>query len=382
MKTYPRLPVLGWSAFSGERAARTRGVLSIPHRRYTTSGRAAIALALRMLAVGPGDKVLVPTYHCPTMIAPVAQAGAQPMFYPIMASGGPDLDWLQSAPLAGVRAMLATHYFGIPQSMSRLRAYCDAHRIALIEDCAHAFFGTSDGVPVGSWGDLAIASLPKFFPVPEGGLILSTKHPLKDVELAPCSWRDEVKATGDAIEIGVIHGRFPGLNALLGGVFGLKNVLRRRHRPPDAPANHVSERAKPAADVRLNSLRPAVAARWISSCVHQSRIVEHRRRNYAALAGRLSGIDGAHALCPDLPNDATPYVFPLYMNDPEASYQRLRSAGIPLFRWDDVWPGTPVLNGDHGLDWAQRVLQIGCHQDLSLSDIEAISTTVRKFIRS
>jgi perosamine synthetase len=381
MRSYPKLPVLGWSAFSGERAAPTPGVLSARHRRYTTSGRAAIALALRTLEIRSGDKVLVPTYHCPTMIAPIAQSGAQPMFYPITASGGVNIEWLRRAPLAGTRAMLATHYFGIPQPMSRLRAFCDAHRIALIEDCAHAFFGVSEGVAVGSWGDFAIASLPKFFPVPEGGLILSATHPLKKLDLAPCSWRDEVKATADAIEIGVVHGRFPGLNLLLGGVFGLKNWLHHRHDLTDAPANHGSESAKPAVDFRLNSFQPAVAARWIASSVHQARIVGHRRRNYAALTSRLSRIDGAHALCPDLPDDATPYVFPLYVNEPTASYQRLRSAGIPLFRWDEVWPGTPVIDGDHGLDWAHRVFQLGCHQDLSLHDIEAMATTVRAFIR-
>jgi dTDP-4-amino-4,6-dideoxygalactose transaminase len=380
MRSYPRLPVLGWSAFSGERAAPTRGVLSARHRRYTTSGRAAIALALRALEIRPGDKVLVPTYHCPTMIAPIVQAGAQPMFYPITASGGVDLEWLQRATLAGARAMLATHYFGFPQPMSRLRTFCDAHRIALIEDCAHAFFGVSEGVAVGSRGDIAIASLPKFFPVPEGGLIVSEMHPLNKLELAP-SWRDEVKAAVDAIEVGVVHGRFPGLNTLLGGAFSLKNWLRRRYRPADAPANRGGESAQPAADVRLDSLRPAVAARWIASSVTQFRIVGNRRRNYAALASKLSRIDGAHALRPDLPDDSAPYVFPLYVNTPAASYQRLRSAGIPLFRWDEVWPGTPVLDGDHGLDWAHRVFQLGCHQDLSLHDIEAMANTVRAFIQ-
>lgn len=381
MGSYPRLPVLGWSAFSGERAPPIGGVLSARHRRYTTSGRAAIALALRVLEIGPGDKVLVPTYHCQTMIAPVVQSGAQPMFYPITASGGADLEWLRRAALAGARALLVAHYFGIPQPMSRVRSFCDAHRIAVIEDCAHAFFGVSEGMAVGSWGDIAIASLTKFFPVSEGGLILSATHPLKGLELAPRDWHDQIKAAADAVELGVVHGRFPGLNTLLGGVFGLKNQLRRRNDPTDSPAKGGSESAKPATDCRFNFFRPAVAARWIASSVHQSRIVGHRRRNYAALASKLSRIDGAHALCPDLPDDAVPYVFPLYVNDPAASYQQLRSAGIPLFRWDGVWPGTPLLDGDHGLDWTHRVFQLGCHQDLSLHDIEAMATTVRTFIR-
>ena len=381
MHSFPRLPVFGWSAFSGERAAPVPAVLDARYRRFTTSGRAAIELALRVLGVGPGDKVLVPTYHCPTMIAPVVRSGAEPAFYPITASGSVDLKWLRRGNVAGARALLATHYFGVPQPLSELRAFCDAERIALIEDCAHACFGMSEGAAVGSWGDLAIASLPKFFPVPEGGLIVSATRPLDGLELEPCSWRAEIKAVVDAMEVGVGHARFTGLNTLLGCLFRAKNWLRHRHDVTDAPAKHAGESTKPAMDIRLESLRRVVAARWIASSVHRSRIVGNRRRNYAALASRLSGIGGARALCLDLPADAAPYVFPLYVNDPAASYQRLRSAGIPLFRWDEVWRGTPALEGDHGLDWADRVFQLGCHQDLSLDDIEAIAATVRAFIR-
>lgn len=380
MRIYPRLPVFGWQAFSGEHAATTPGVLSARHRRYTTSGRAAIALALRMLEIGPGDKVLVPTYHCPTMIAPVVEIGAQPMFYPITASGEVDVEWLRRAPLAGARAVLAVHYFGFPQPMSRLRTFCDAHRMALIEDCAHAFFGVCEGLAVGSWGDLAIASLPKFFPVPEGGLIASGARSLNTLAFAPCSWRDEVKAAANAIEIGAMYGRFPGLNVLLRSVFGVKNWLRGA-ASAGIPANRGGEHSGLSADARLNSLRPVAIARWIAGSVCKARIITNRRRNYAALASGLTRIDGAHALRPDLAADATPYVFPLYVSDPEASYQQLRSAGVPIFRWDEVWAGTPVLDGDHGLDWAHRVFQLGCHQDLSLHDIDAIAANVRAIIQ-
>ena len=381
MRPYPRLPVLGWSAFSGERAAPIPGVLDVRHRRYTASGRAAIALALRVLGVVPGDRVLVPTYHCPTMIAPVVRGGALPVFYPITESGSVDLQWLERAALAGTRAMIAVHYFGFPQPMSRLRAFCSANRIALIEDCAHAFFGISDGAVVGTWGDLAIASLPKFFPVPEGGVLLSATRDLKEFDLAPCSWRDEVKSLADAIEVGASHARFPGVNALLSGVFGLKTRLRSRYHPVHAPASQGGDGTSLAIDPRFDSLRPVVVARWIVNGAHHSRIVEHRRRNYAILASRLSRIDGARPLRPDLPDDVAPYVFPLYVDTPSASYQRLRSAGIPIFRWDEVWPGTPALAGDHGLDWADRVFQIGCHQDLSVHDIEAMASTIRASIQ-
>lgn len=302
------------------------------------------------------------------------------MFYPITASGAADLEWLTAAPLAGVRALLAAHFFAIPQPMSRLRAFCDARRIALIEDCAHAFFGEFEGRALGSWGDFAIASLPKFFPVPEGGLIASDTRSLDALELAPSSWLDEIKAAANAVEVGAMHGRFPGLNTLLRGAFDMKNRLRGGAFDSSAPGGNPSSGL--SVDARLNSARPVAVARWIAAGVRKSRIVANRRRNYAALAKHLSGIEGARALHPELPDGVAPYVFPLYVDDPAASYQPLRSSGIPIFRWDDIWPGTPVFKGDTGPDWAHRVFQIGCHQDLSPADIEAIAATVREVLRS
>jgi hypothetical protein len=99
------------------------------------------------------------------------------------------------------------------------------------------------------------------------------------------------------------------------------------------------------------------------------------------LAGRLSGLPGARVMRTDLPEGAAPYVFPLYVDNPAASYQRLRTARIPIFRWDEIWPGTPAMEGDHGLDWSTHVFQLGCHQDLSLEDINAIADTVRTIIQ-
>src|SRR5205807_5356794 len=115
--------------------------------------------------------------------------------------------------------------------LAGVRAFCDANAISLIEDCAHAVFGVSDGRPVGHWGDIAIASLTKFFPVPEGGMIVSSTRPLDELELSRRGWLDELKAVADAIQLGTEHRGFAGLNAVLRRVFRMKNWLRRRYIP-------------------------------------------------------------------------------------------------------------------------------------------------------
>jgi hypothetical protein len=72
---------------------------------------------------------------------------------------------------------------------------------------------------------------------------------------------------------------------------------------------------------------------------------------------------------PNLPDACAPYVFPLWVDEPEGTYQRVRAAGIPVFRWDELWPSTPTLVGDSGFRWSMHVFQIGCHQDLRPTDI-------------
>jgi len=376
----PRLPVLGWATFQGRREAEIPSVSDSPHVVYTTSGRAAIALALRVLELKAGERVLVPTYHCPTMISPVVRIGAEPVFFPVTASGAPALDYLKQQDLDGVRAMLVAHYFGLAQPLSQVRAFCDARGIALIEDCAHAFFGTSEGRPIGGWGDFAIASLTKFFPVADGGCLVSRSRSLTGIELRPQGMVAELKALIDALELGARYHRFPGFNAMLGGVFGLKELARGRRWTPKDPEDREPSMAPSVDDISdtLVTSRLTRSSNLIAKYAHQSRIVALRRRNYELLAQLLTDLPGAASFQPELPARAAPYVFPLRVEHPGERYRSLRAAKVPLFRWDRVWPETPTIEGDHGLVWAVEMFQLACHQDLSTEEIRTFAATVRR----
>ena len=205
-------------------------VTSLPHCLFTTSGRAAIGLALEELGIGAGDEVLVPSYHCPTMVSPIVAAGALPVFFPIDDEGLPVVSELERMDLQRARAMLAAHYFGIPRSLSQTRQFCDRHGIALIEDCAHSYFGAANGRQVGTWGDLAIASLPKFFPVPEGGCLMSASRPLTRTRLRGQGWIAGLRQLVNTIELGVGHGRFAPLGPLLNAVVCREGPLARKTR--------------------------------------------------------------------------------------------------------------------------------------------------------
>jgi perosamine synthetase len=99
--------------------------------------RNAIYHGLSALGLNPGDNVLVPAFHCTSVVEPILQYGAEVKFYDINLDVSPDLEDLRSKIDRKTRAILAIHYFGFPQPIQKFRELCRAHKLYLIEDCAH-----------------------------------------------------------------------------------------------------------------------------------------------------------------------------------------------------------------------------------------------------
>lgn len=380
----PRLPVLGWDALGGPRSQGVPTLLDAAHIRHTTSGRAAIGLALQLLRVGRGDRVLVPTYHCPTMVAPAAFVGAEPVFFPIDATGAAMVAALADRDLSRVKVMIAAHYFGIPQPMRAIREFCDRRGILLIEDCAHAVFGESDGRTVGSWGDIAIASAPKFFATPNGGWIVSRTRSLDALALARHGVATELREAANVLELGARFGRLSGLNALLSAAFWLRNRIVGQAPATASQAITVDPNAEIDAGEPGGAFDPELAAyeatrvtRWVVRATNRARLVARRRDNYQALAAAMAGIPGTRLVFPQLPESAVPYVLPIWVDNPDDRYYALKQQGIPVFRWDWLWTGTPVIAGDHGRRWSRHIFQLPCHQDLTARDIDVLAERIR-----
>jgi len=391
-RALPKGPVFGWDNFApAAPGPLPPGVLELPQQAFTTSGRAAIFHALLQLQIQPGREVLLPSYHCPTMVAPVLLAGARPTYYGLTAEGLPDLDRIAAEGLREVDAMLVPHYFGLPKSLSRVRAWCDQHGIALIEDCAHCLFGQAGERQVGAWGDFATASLSKFLPVPEAGLLASAQRPLPGLNLQAQGLKSQIKGLADVLDIASRHRRLAGLNGLLGSVFRAKQGLRQAEHEAGSQAEPEQPTApSEAADFMAGSdmarirLAPLQISRLLSAVLPQRRIVQRRRENYLHYARELAQAAGTRALQTELDASAAPYVFPLWIDDGERAdrvYHALRLQGFPVFRWDRIWPGTPTLSADVGPLWSRHVLQLLCHQDLYDEDVERTIHATRLALR-
>jgi len=381
----PLAPVL--SAASFRRAANTpaRTVLDAGAYRLVTSGRVAIALALRELGVQAGDTVLVPAYHSPSMIPPVLWRQATPVFYRVGPDARVDLADLASKIDAGTRAVMVTHYFGFPQDMAPIRALCDARGIALVEDCAHAFIGEHAGQPLGSWGDYAIASSMKFFPIYEGGALVSKTRGLDGVQVRSAGAGFEAKALLNSLERGFAYGRLPAVQAALWLPLRAKSALwgmlkRGRKTPARALAPDSSDSSFDF-DPRWLDKRSSLFARGMLRLASPARIQALRRSHYARLDAALRDLPGIRPLHAQLPDGACPWVFPLLVDEPEALFARLKALGVPLTRFGHpLWAGMAPDICPNAAMLSRRVLSLPCHQELRDSEVDWLVEAVRKAV--
>jgi dTDP-4-amino-4,6-dideoxygalactose transaminase len=370
----PRGPLLDWSSFKIVDAPGLTSVENLAHTRFTTSGRAAIYQALLQLQLPPDSTVLVPTYHCPTMVAPVILANLNAAYFGLRADGLPNLDTIDAATAGKSKVMLVSHYFGLARSLAKIREWCDGRGIALIEDCAHCYFGKAGERPVGAWGDYATASLSKFLPVPEGGLLASAHRAIPPLQLRQQSVKAQLKGWVDVFESATKYKRFRGLNSVLATLFRAKNWRSPSNVQHDAEPTVASMMRD--CDMSRVAQSPLGTAMILKAILPRGRVILRRQENFNVYARYFADTAGARLLFPLPPNTAAPYVFPLWVNDADRIYHALRAQALPVLRWDRIWPGTPRLDGDVGPLWSQHVLQLLCHQDLSVADIERTAIAI------
>ena len=382
----PKQPVFELSALSSGASGGSPPPPSLrdaPYQRPVNRGSLAIALALRHIGLSGRNEVLVPAYHCGAMIEPILAEGGVPVFYQIRADTTVDLDDMAQRRTPATRVVLVPHFFGFLQPLKAVRAWCDAHDLILIEDCAHAFFGETEGCPVGTQGDYAIGSTWKFFPLNEGGCLVSFRHPMNAIRTRAPHLSEELKAVVNTLEYASHYGRLGVFNPLSKKSFHLKDWLVRRlksespslapqRRPGEisAPEDFVPAPFNSGFDPKRTTVSGSLWARWVTENASLSFIVEKRRQNYLTLLKASVNLPGCRPLFPHLPEGIVPHVFPLVMDQPMAVFGKLKFAGVPIIRfgeflWDEMDEGTCQISKDY----SRRIFQFPCHQSLQQHEL-------------
>jgi len=377
-KNYPRanfpfMPHASWRGLFGRKQVDTGSAFAQGGSSFIR-GRYALAEAMRRAGAGQGKAVLLPAFHCRAMVEPVLFLGAQPCFYPVTANLRPDfsaMSALLNTQDMPVVAMVMTHYFGFPNDVDEAERFCAEHDIALIEDCAHALYGRAGQRVLGTVGSYATASVWKFLPVSDGAILLdNTAVPSSSRAAQP--WKTEVKALMALlqgwVQRGSRHRKLDGVDAA---------ALREQAKLVAArPAVQAVEPGLKEFSPKLDALSALRSSRWFMAHAAHERIARRRRTNYLKWLEGMRSVAGVKPLFSELPEGVVPYAFPLLADASGMGFHRLKMAGIPLLRWEDMAVTGCAISRDYRI----RLLQLPCHQELRAQELDWMIRTVQTLL--
>ncbi len=147
------------------------------HAVATSSGTAALHLALHALGIGPGKEVVVPSLTFVATANAVLYVGASPVFADIASEDDWNISPTEIAKKLSPRtaAIVVMHYGGFPCQMDRIMEVADSRGVPVIEDAAHAPGAVFQGRSLGAWGKIGCFSFfaNKNMTTAEGGMLVT-----------------------------------------------------------------------------------------------------------------------------------------------------------------------------------------------------------------
>ena len=126
--------------------------LAVRHAIGVGNGYDALVVGLKILGVGKGDLVAVPSHTFAATWLAVGAVGATPVGIDCDSSGLMDVDKLEANQL-DFYAVIPVHMHGQMVDMPRLVKWAESKNVKVIEDCAQAHGAQINGKLAGTWGD-------------------------------------------------------------------------------------------------------------------------------------------------------------------------------------------------------------------------------------
>lgn len=337
------------------------------------SGRTAIYQACRLLNLSGPGRVLVPAYHCGAEVAPYQAAGLDPEFYPVRSDLSLDLQALEAALKPGVKVIHLTHFFGLPGPVDQVIDLAARYNLPLIEDVAHGLFSSDGQRPLGAEGTVAIFSLTKTLPVPDGGLL----------RLPPLSALDRTEPP---------RLKTPSLKHRYRGWRG-QTARKVKHslglNTPGQAKTATGWRGAPTAEVGFDPQK----ANWSASPLTRKvlaradwrKIRDKRRANYQTLSELMSALPQTEVktLVPLLPPGACPWSLPLKVRDPLSLAAALRAKGVAAWPvWAYFHPRFDPGALPEATDLKRSIMALPVHQDIDAQDCALMAQEVEEALKS
>ena len=135
---------------------------------------AGLFTAVRLLDLGPGDEVILPSISFVGAANAIVAAGARPVFCDVdRRSLNATAEAIERSVGSRTKAAIVMHYGGVPCDLAGIGEVVERHRLALIEDNACSVASRFRGQPCGTFGDVSAWSFDasKVIVTGDGGMI-------------------------------------------------------------------------------------------------------------------------------------------------------------------------------------------------------------------
>jgi dTDP-4-amino-4,6-dideoxygalactose transaminase/predicted dehydrogenase len=154
-----------------------------PNAVASTSGTAAIHVALGALNLNPGDEVITTPMTDMGTVIPILACNCLPVFADIdPVTGNLTAESIAQRITPRTRAVIVVHLFGQPAELADIVELVRPRGIPLVEDCSQAHAAEYQGKRVGTFGDLGCFSLQqsKQITCGDGGVTLINRPDLAE----------------------------------------------------------------------------------------------------------------------------------------------------------------------------------------------------------
>ncbi len=315
-----------------------------------SSGTAGLHLCARLVGLRPGDEAITSPFSFVASANCILYEGATPVFVDVdPRTLNLDPAAVEEAVTERTKAVVAVDIFGYPCELDELRALCDRHGLALLEDACEAFGAEYHGRPVGGHGVPAVFA---FYPnkqltTGEGGVVVVESEE---------AWR----------------------------------LLKSLSNQGRADAGGWLEHARLGFNYRLDDL---AAALGIAQLEKADRILALRREVAGRYARLLEGVDGLELPCPDdRDHHRSWFVYPVRLApeiDREGVIEELAAAGIATSRYLPSIHLQPYMRERFGFhegllpvseDASRRSLALPFFTALEAADQERVAEALRRAI--
>ena len=160
---------------------RFASVLGVGNAYACASGTAAVHLAVAAIDPNPGDEIVTTSITDMGALTPILYQGAIPVFAEVdPRTLNVTADTIAACLSDRTKAVIVTHLFGNPCSMTEIMELTRSRNIPVIEDCAQAYLASWEGNYVGTFGKIGCFSMQqgKHMTAGEGGFVVTSDQAL------------------------------------------------------------------------------------------------------------------------------------------------------------------------------------------------------------